>query len=273
MLTVVREDEVRVKNEVMWLCRCDCGNMKTISARCLRRGGVKSCGCLVHKPQFTDLTGIKFGRLLVERMHSRDNGIVKWECVCDCGKKTIVDGHCLKKGTTRSCGCLKREAAADRCRNYDSKRENNGNYKHGLSHRPLYCIWSGMRQRCQNPKSPAFKNYGGRGISVCKEWDESFDVFCKWATENGYADGLTIDRINNDGNYEPSNCRWVSRKEQTNNTRRTIRLTVLGNTGSCSEIAKKYNAPYEKLRYYVNKGGDAETFLREGGYLQDATDC
>lgn len=97
--------------------------------------------------------------------------------------------------------------------------------------------------------------------------------FCKWATENGYADGLTIDRINNDGNYEPSNCRWVSRKEQTNNTRRTIRLTVLGNTGSCSEIAKKYNAPYEKLRYYVNKGGDAETFLREGGYLQDATDC
>lgn len=256
----------------LWKCLCDCGNEKTVSAKRLRSGAVKSCGCLIHNPQFVDLVGKRFGRLVVEKMQSRKAGIVKWECICDCGKRTVVDSHCLVRGQTRSCGCLKREIASDRFRNTDSKNENNGNFKHGMSHKPLHLIWSSMRQRCNNPKSDAFKNYGGRGISVCKEWDESFVQFCKWALDNGYSCGLTIDRINNDGNYEPSNCRWVDRKAQNNNTRRTIRLTVFGKSGSCAEIARLYNVPYEKLRYFASKEGDVERFLREGGYLQDVTD-
>lgn len=169
-----------------------------------------------------NIIGEKYGRLtVVEYDHSRGNKAY-WKCVCDCGMTTVACGNNLRTGTTKSCGCLHREAAARTGRN---------NSKHNESHdrrTRLYTIWCGMRQRCNNPNRDAYPLYGGKGVKVCDEWNE-YDGFKAWAMENGYADNLCIDRIDSKGNYEPSNCRWITASENTaranknHTTRRVIR--------------------------------------------------
>lgn len=169
-----------------------------------------------------DLTGIRFGKLTVVERDCGDIGTgAYWICRCDCGNYSVASTSNLKKGASKSCGC--------------SKKENKSNLSHGMSNSKLYKVWVAMKRRCENKADSGYHNYGGRGIAVCEEWKNDFVSFCKWAMDNGYKEGLTIDRINNDGNYSPENCRWATRKEQASNLRKTIFLEYCGERYSLSQ--------------------------------------
>ena len=148
-----------------------------------------------------DLTDMKFTRLTVIEFSHMKGKHSYWRCKCDCGNYKVVRSDCLKSKLVQSCGCLNMEPKV---------------IKHGHHGKKLYHVWGSMKHRCNNPKNKHFHRYGGRGIKVCKAWDE-FQPFYDWAMSHGYKEGLTIDRINNDGNYEPSNCRWITTAEQQKN--------------------------------------------------------
>ena len=169
-----------------------------------------------------NLEGQRFGRLTVVEKADKD----KWKCVCDCGNEKIVGQYSLIHGDTKSCGCLWKERVI----------------KHGHSYERLYHVWSGMRSRCRNPKSPDYKRYGGRGITVCDEWN-SYSAFRDWALENGYDSNAerfqcTLDRIDNDKGYSPQNCRWVSLTVNNNNTSSNRFLVFEGEKHTVAEWAR-----------------------------------
>lgn len=155
-----------------------------------------------------DITSQRFGRLIaIEPTDKRSWGGVIWHCVCDCGNECFVNLGNLRGGSTRSCGCLGKECA---------RRTGKTHISHGLSQESIYKAWHGMIQRCENPNNKAYKNYGGRGIAVCERWHK-FENFYKDMGE--CPGGLTLERINNDGNYELKNCKWATYEEQNNNRR------------------------------------------------------
>jgi hypothetical protein len=160
--------------------------------------------------EVNDILGKKFGNLLVLKRNGSDSGgHAMWLCICDCGKHTVVRGSHLRSSSTLSCGC---EAGSKAKYKYSSSKKN-------IYTRRLYNIWFGMKRRCENVSCKDYRYYGGRGISICEAWKD-FDSFCEWSLNNGYKDNLTIDRIDNDGNYEPSNCRWVTMEVQFKNKRK-----------------------------------------------------
>lgn len=153
-----------------------------------------------------DLAGMKFYRLMVVgRVLPSPDGAGWWNCICDCGNKKQARAADLKRGFIKSCGCWRAEEPKTRA-------------THGGSNSRIYRIWQAMRDRTGNPKASRYSYYGGRGIRVCEEW-EKYEAFQRWAKLNGYADNLSIDRINVDGNYEPSNCRWATQSQQVRNRR------------------------------------------------------
>ena len=204
------------RSPIKWLCLCDCGNKVEVRGDCLRYGRTKSCGCLAKEVQrktgasskgrpskkMLDLTGQRFGGLVVRERDTSSTRYVKWHCVCDCGKTISASTAHLRSGHTISCGCLGLKHATE------------AKITHGGTKSSLYHVWNGMRMRCGNPKSTGFKWYGAKGVKVCEEWSD-FAVFRAWAESHGYKQGLTIDRIDPDGNYCPSNCRWITRSENS----------------------------------------------------------
>ncbi len=192
--------------------------------------------------RFHDLKGQRFGRLtVIERAPDKTTGSkpkVMWRCHCDCGEETIVWASSLVRGTTVSCGCKTR--------------------KHGFSHKErLYETWKNMRRRCSDPKNKRYAQYGGRGITICPEWDD-YAVFREWAMSHGYADDLTIDRIDVDGNYCPENCRWATTNEQMNNMTKNRMITYRGETMSMSRWAERLGISYGTMNHRIQRGWSME---------------
>lgn len=208
-----------------------------------------------------DLVGKKFGRLTVQERYINDNkGGARWCCSCDCGNFTIVRTYHLTSGKIRSCGCIKKEMLSNR---------KDAHHKTGTK---LYRIWAGIKQRCFNSNHKNYSRYKGRGITVCNEWKNDFLSFYNWSLKNGYKDGLTIERINNDGNYCPENCRWSTRKEQANNTSRNRFIFYNGEIHTVSEWSKKFGIKYKILEYRINKKLPLEKCFYRGKLSNNGVD-
>ena len=199
-------------------------------------------GEVVCKPigkHVKDLSQKRFGKLVVEKYIGIRKRQAIWLCKCDCGNETYTVARQLMSGGTTSCGCSQLQTAHDIC----IKR----NVTHGCSKTDtLYNIWKSMRGRCFNTNDKSYINYGERGITICKEW-EKYPSFKEWALSNGYKPGLSIDRINNDGNYCPENCRWTTREIQNSNKRSNVFLAYNGEVYTPKELARIKNIPVHRI--------------------------
>lgn len=196
-----------------------------------------------------DLVGKKFNRLLVVKKAGRKNYKVMWECVCDCGNTTFVNTFYLINSKIRSCGCLHKEQLIER------------NTTHNQRHTKLYETWKKMRDRCNRPNATQYKDYGGRGIKVCEEWDKSFQAFYDWSYANGYDDNLTIDRIDNNKGYYPENCRWATYKEQMRNKRTNHIITYKNQSQCISQWCEELNLSYSAVTGRLRRGWSVEKAL------------
>lgn len=189
-----------------------------------------------------DIRGMAFSRLTVIRRNGQaTSGNALWLCRCECGNKITTSGSDIRHGKTKSCGCLNSQSPH--------------RYKHGAAYTRLWRLWKGMRERCEDPRRKAFLHYGARGISLCKEWHH-FPTFKEWAHTHGYADDLTIERRNVNGNYEPSNCLWIPGAQQSLNTTR-IKRTADGQPWH--EIAKKNGIKPTLMASRIHQGWPIES--------------
>ena len=222
-------------------CRCDCGNIVVAKMSDLRTG--KRVQCKSCKYHHESLVGRKFGYLtVIEEAGKNKHKQILWKCKCKCGKEVIATGNSLKRCETKSCGCYSAEKTKERMT---------------IDHRSgtrLYKIYYCMLQRCYNENYPQYKDWGGRGITVCDEWKNDFTVFREWAMKNGYKDGLSIDRIDVDRNYEPSNCRWATTKEQAINKRNTVRIEYNGEIHTILEWSEIFCIPVPTIRTRLYRG-------------------
>lgn len=202
-----------------------------------------------------DLTGRRFGKLtVIGRGESRRIGkrmALKpyWICKCDCGNIKEICGDNLRSGISNSCGCEVRKSTIMRSTKHGFARR-------GRNRSRIYSIWHKMIERCDKPTNKEYRNYGGRGISVCDEWHD-FETFKDWAYSNGYSNTLTIDRIDVNGNYEPSNCRWATWHMQANNTRRNVKVKIGDVTHTMREWCEILNLHYSTVNARRRRGIDA----------------
>lgn len=210
-------------------------------------------------PKFIDLTGQRFNRWIALSYE----GDARWLCKCDCGTVKKVHRSHLKDGESKSCGCLSKEKASI---NASLRNKTHGLY---IENERLYNIWHSMKQRCYYNKNTSYSNYGGRGIKVCDEWKNDFKSFYDWAMDNGYQENAkrgqcTIDRIDVNGNYEPSNCRWATIKEQSRNKRTNHFITCNGQTKTMVEWSEltglSHTTIYDRLKAGLS---EEEAILRE----------
>lgn len=267
-LTVLKKGEGRFTSggayKCTWICQCDCGREVEITAEHLKKGHTTSCGCKKKENKgsnFEDITGKKFGRLTVLYFIPKEERKARqynWMCQCECGNKIKANANKLKTGLQQSCGCLKEEM---------KPRLGQITRKYEFSNKRLYTVYKSMIDRCTNPKAKRYKDYGGRGITVCPEWMNDYDAFARWAFPNGYdpdADfgNCTIDRIDVDGNYCPENCRWIPNEDQQNNRRNCVILEYNGEKHSMKEWSKILKVPYGTVTYHCRiKGESIEEML------------
>lgn len=204
-----------------------------------------------------DLTGQRFGRLTVLCRSGGHNHQVLWLCKCDCGQTTSITGGNLKSGNTKSCGCLNREASSARMK---LQRHDKG--ADGHTYTRLYRIWRGLMNRCFNVADSGYDRYGGRGIKCCAEWTV-WDVFREWAISTGYRDSLTLDRIDNDGPYNPNNCRWANIYQQNNNKRNNHFLCCFGEKHTVAQWSRITGIKPTTIRQRVTRGWPIERALTE----------
>lgn len=199
--------------------------------------------------KFRDLTGQRSGRLIVIKEHGRNKqGKAVWLCQCECGNLKTVYSYSLISKTTLSCGCLQKEVVKER------------SITHNKTKTRLYKTWANIKTRCYNPKFTYYKYYGGRGIKMCDEW-QAFEAFHAWAITSGYSDNLTIERIKNDGNYEPGNCKWVTMKEQANNKSSNQNLSYAGKTQTLKQWSEEIGISYYALIQRLHLGWSAKEIL------------
>jgi hypothetical protein len=212
MLTAVERAGSDKHGDAMWRCRCSCGNESTVKGGSLRRGETKSCGCLAATLLVKDMTGLRFGKLTVIERNGSKRGRAAWHVRCDCGSESTAIGQDLRSGETRSCGCGARKGAIAR----------HGQARHGAV-TPTYVTWQAMMKRCYYPRHHNFPAYGGRGITVCDRWRHGDGA--RTGFECFYSDvgmkpfGLSFDRIDVNGSYEPGNVRWTTSLGQERNRR------------------------------------------------------
>ena len=208
-----------------------------------------------------DLTGQKFGRLTVVRFGHKENGRKYYLCQCDCGNFKIVSNHSLKSGNTKSCGCLHKEILIQR---------NKDNRIHHPENERLLRIWRAMLHRCYKETDEHYDYYGGRGIKVCDDWHD-FETFQKWALANGYADNLTIDRLDGNKDYCPENCSWATMTVQNNHKSDTKWLTYKGKTQSLSDWCRELGLDYFRIKARLNSlGWSVEDAFEYGKYKKES---
>jgi hypothetical protein len=248
-LLVIEQAPAAKNKSFRWFCKCDCGKELKVKATALIDGITKSCGCEYGKPQ----KGLRFGRLEISDLVVENNQTF-CICLCDCGNYTKERFSTLKRGDVKSCGCLGKEI------------HSKGNPVHGLYYTRLYKIYRGIMDRCFCKTSSHYSDWGGRGITVCDDWigKNGFIKFYNWAKSNGYSDDLSIDRIDNNGNYCPQNCRWATAEEQQNNTRRNLILFYRGEKLTLSQASKKMGLSTSTIWHRIKKyGNDLEIALKE----------
>lgn len=249
------------RRKVIWSCRCDCGTVTTASSNDLRTSRTRSCGCLMretsariakeHPAPSTalDLAHQRFGLLTALRpTDERVQSSVVWECSCECGGSRKVATPYLTSGAVTNCGCLRGEAFVT----HGDTRKHQWSSEYG--------IWSGMVSRCHNPKHRRFSDYGGRGIKVCERWRSSYENFLADMGRKP-SPKHTIDRRDNDGNYEPGNCRWATRVEQGRNRSNNHMLTWRGETLCIAEWAERTGLPPRRIASRISRGWSTDRAL------------
>lgn len=255
--TVIKFAGRNERRQALWCCACECGTEKAVPGTQLRCGATKSCGCAGRDATSArtrvDMIGKTFGRLTVTGFDGISKGRnALWRCTCSCGtSEVVVRGSSLRSGNCRSCGCLNREAAT---------AQGHASRTHGQTGTPLHRRWQGMLTRCHNPNDKRYADYGGRGITVCPEWRESFEAFAR-DMGPGYAEGMTLDRVDVDGPYSPENCRWATQKEQQNNRRNNRLLTFCGQTKTLAEWCEFLGLRYSTVWHRLKSGWSVERAL------------
>lgn len=267
-LTVIGMYGRNTRNQTTWECICDCGNTHIVVGSALRHGNTKTCGkCKKESTRRINMIGMKFGKLTVTALDHEVRKIygqhklykLYWVCKCDCGNEKVICGSDLRRGDTKSCGCIKIDAAVKNIEQYNKHHRNGATNKETHERTRLYIIWAGMMRRCTATTGRLHRLYSGRGIRVCDEWTE-YERFHEWALASGYKPHLSIDRIDVNGGYRPENCRWATDVEQANNRRSNRFIEYNGDIHTISEWERITGLP---IRSRIDDGWSVERALTQ----------